>query len=84
MSDRTEVAKEFAKILLDTMLLVASLLALYGAVVFALFTWFDVSIAYSLLIGSVAVVGFTSIAAGLHGIYHTAKFRVELRKAKSK
>ena len=83
MSDRTEIATEFAKIMFDGMLLVLSLLAMYGAVVFALFTWFSVPIGYSLLIGSAITLLAVSLIAGISSAYHTAKYRVAKRKRQS-
>jgi uncharacterized membrane-anchored protein len=83
MSDRTEIAKEFAKIMLDGMLLVLSLLAMYGAIVFVLFTWFAVPIGYSLLLSSAILVATISAMAAIQGSYFIAKQRVEKRKRQS-
>ncbi len=83
MSDKTEIAKEFAKIAVEGLLIAVSLLALNGAVVYALYAWFGIEVGIGILLGSAIVLVFVLLTAAVVFTYERAKHRVRLRKLKS-
>lgn len=80
MSEKIEIAKEFAKIMFDAMIAMLSLIGMYGAIVFVLFSWFSFPIENSLLIGSGVTILVVMLMALITGAYHTAKLRIDMRK----
>jgi cation transporter-like permease len=83
MSEKTEVAKEFAKIAREGLLVAFSLLALNGAVVYALTVWLGVELPVSILLGSAIVMVFVLVTGALTFSYELAKSRVARRRRKS-
>ena len=83
MGENTEVAKEFAKLAGEGLLIAVSLLALNSAVVYALYAWLNVDLALSVVLGSAVVLLFVLLTSIVVFTYERAKHRVRLRKLKS-
>lgn len=81
MSEKTEVAKEFAKIAMEGLLVAVSLLALNGAAVYMIHTWLGFALAISVVLGSTAVLLFVLMSMALIFSYNLAKHRVQRRKS---
>lgn len=84
MGENTEVTKEFLKLAREGLLILVSLLALNGAVVYALYSWFNVELALGVVLGSAIVLLFVLLTSIVVFTYERAKHRVRMRKLKSK
>ena len=80
MSEKAKIAKEFAKIMFNGLLLILSMTAMYASIAFLIVAVFGVQIEYGLIISAPVTVIFVTLAAGITSAYYTAKFRVQSAK----